>query len=104
MIAVGEPCCEFSQVALADRLTAHGAERPWPGRPAVHQYEFHCPSPNEEQSKRHLACTSARARRNFSAMKSTEGRRSITPSQPEEPSSTIERSFGTIDLRHRDQG
>jgi hypothetical protein len=60
MIAVGEPRCEFSQVALSDRLTAHGTERSRLGRPAIHQDEFHCPSPNERRSRRSLTIEIAR--------------------------------------------
>jgi hypothetical protein len=41
VIAVGEPRCKFSQVALPDWLTAQRAERLRAGCPAIHQDEFH---------------------------------------------------------------
>jgi hypothetical protein len=50
VIAVGQPRCDFSQVALPDWLTAYGTERLRPGCPAIHQDEFHMPSPNEKQN------------------------------------------------------
>src|SRR5258708_18178281 len=76
VIAVGEPCCEFSQVALSDRLTTQGTERLWPGSPAVDQDEFHVPPPDEKQISRHLACTTALPRQNFSAPNPAHSRRS----------------------------
>src|SRR5262249_27474159 len=45
VIAVGEPRCQLSQVALPDRLAAQRAERLRAGYPAVHQDEFHLPPP-----------------------------------------------------------
>src|SRR6266481_6113802 len=42
-IAVGEPRCKFSQVALPDRLTAQRTERLRAGCPAIHQDELHMP-------------------------------------------------------------
>src|SRR5437016_343107 len=104
VIAVGEPGCEFSQVALSDRLTAQGTEGSRLGRPAIHQDEFHCPSPNEKQSKRCLACMNARACRNFSAGKPAEASRSTALAQTQELSSMIERLFGIPDLQHLNQG
>jgi hypothetical protein len=46
--AVGEPRCNFSQVALSDWLTAQGTERLRSGCPAIHHDEFHVPPPNEK--------------------------------------------------------
>ena len=48
VIAVGEPCCDLSQVAPRDRLTAQRTERLRVGCPAIHQDEIHVPSPNEK--------------------------------------------------------
>src|SRR6266480_1233028 len=45
VIAVGEPRCKFSQVALTDWLTAQRTERLRAGYPAIHQDEFHMPPP-----------------------------------------------------------
>jgi hypothetical protein len=45
VIAVGEPRCKFSQVALPDWLTAQRTERLRAGCPAIHQDEFHMPPP-----------------------------------------------------------
>jgi len=47
-IAVGEPRCGFSQVALSDWLAAQRTERWWSGCPVIHQDEFHVPPPNEK--------------------------------------------------------
>src|SRR5882724_5274893 len=85
VVAVGEPRCEFSQISSSDRLTAQGTEGLLPGRPAVHQYEFHFPSPNGEQSKGRLIRSNVWARLN-----SVGSRRSIASSQTGKPSSTIE--------------
>ena len=41
VIAVGEPRCDFSQVALSDWLTAQCTKRLRPGCPAIHHDEFH---------------------------------------------------------------
>jgi hypothetical protein len=49
VIAVGEPRCDFSQVALSDWLTPPRTERLRPGCPAIHHDEFHLPPPNEKQ-------------------------------------------------------
>jgi hypothetical protein len=46
VIAVGEPCCDFSQVALPDRLTAQRTERLRAGCPAIDQDEFHVSPPS----------------------------------------------------------
>jgi hypothetical protein len=43
VIAVGEPRCDVSQVALSDWPTAQRTER-LPGYPAIHHDEFHVPS------------------------------------------------------------
>src|SRR6516164_7396303 len=45
VIAVGEPRCKLSQVALPDWLTAQRTERLRAGCPAIHQDEFHIPPP-----------------------------------------------------------
>src|SRR5438477_5660039 len=45
VIAVGDPRCKFSQVALPDWLTAQRTERLRAGCPAIHQDEFHMPTP-----------------------------------------------------------
>ena len=45
VIAVGEPRCKFSQVALPDWLAAQRTERLRAGCPAIHQDEFHMPPP-----------------------------------------------------------
>ncbi len=49
LVAVGEPRCDLSQVALSDRLTAQRTERSRPGCPAIHDDEFHVSPPNEKQ-------------------------------------------------------
>src|SRR5882757_2911877 len=105
VIAVGEPCCEFSQVALSDRLTTQGTERLWPGSPAVDQDEFHVPPPNEKQISRHVACTSAWVRQNFSAVNPADSSRSAVLSQTKGLPSTIEIAglFGILNLQHRNQ-
>src|SRR5262249_30762558 len=41
VIAVGEPRCKFSQVALPDWLTVRRTERLRAECPAIHQDEFH---------------------------------------------------------------
>src|ERR1700687_5849523 len=51
VIAVGQPRCDFSQVGLPDWLTAHGTERLRPGCPAIHQDEFHMPSPMRSRTR-----------------------------------------------------
>ena len=50
VIAVGEPRCDFSQVALSDWLTAQRTKRLRAGRPAIHQYESHVAPPNAKQN------------------------------------------------------
>src|SRR6266446_3348553 len=45
VIAVGEPRCKFSQIALPDCLTAERTERLRAGCPAIHQDKFHMPTP-----------------------------------------------------------
>ena len=47
VIAVGEPRCDFSQVAISDWLTAQRTERLRSGCPAIHQDEFHARHSNE---------------------------------------------------------
>jgi hypothetical protein len=49
LVAVGEPRCDFPQVALSDGLTAPRTERLRSGYPAIHYDEFHVSPPNEEQ-------------------------------------------------------
>src|ERR1700682_5022164 len=51
VIAVGEPCCDLSQVAHRDRLTAHRTKRSRVGCPAIHQDESHVPAPNEKAER-----------------------------------------------------
>jgi hypothetical protein len=104
--AVGEPCCEFTQIALRNRLTAQGTEGLWPGRPAIDQDEFHIPPSNEKQSKRHLACTSAWAHQSFSAVKPVESSRSVMPPQTKGTPLTIEIAglFRILELHDCDQG
>ena len=46
VIAVGEPRYKFSQVALPDWVTARRTDRLRAGCPAIHQDEFHMPSPS----------------------------------------------------------
>jgi hypothetical protein len=46
-IAIREPCCDFAQVALADWLAAHRAERLRSRSPAIHQDESHVSPPDE---------------------------------------------------------
>src|SRR5213596_83719 len=46
VIAVGEPRCKCSQVALPDWLRAQRTERFRAGCPAIHQHEFHMPPPS----------------------------------------------------------
>jgi hypothetical protein len=50
VIAVEEPRCKFSQIALPDRLTAQLTESLLAGRPTIHDDEFHVPPPNEKQN------------------------------------------------------
>src|ERR1700704_6869049 len=57
VIAVGEPCCDFSQVALPDRLTAQRTERLRAGCPAIDQDEFHVSPPSL-----HLSSTPSKPR------------------------------------------
>jgi hypothetical protein len=45
VIAVGEPRCKFSQIALPDCLTAQRTERLRAGCPAIHQDKFRVPPP-----------------------------------------------------------
>jgi hypothetical protein len=63
VIAVGEPRCDFSQVALSDWLTAQRTERLRPGCPAIHHDEFHVPPPNEKQklNKQHSSIKTNRS-------------------------------------------
>jgi hypothetical protein len=46
VIAVGELSCQFSQIALPDRLATQRAASLLAGRPAIHDDEFHVPPPN----------------------------------------------------------
>ena len=49
VIAVGElSClsCQFSQIALPDRLATQRTARLLAGRPTIHDDEFHVPPPN----------------------------------------------------------
>jgi hypothetical protein len=46
-IAVGEPCCDLSQITPRDWLTAQRTERLRNGCPAIHHYEFHLPPPHQ---------------------------------------------------------
>jgi hypothetical protein len=50
MIAVGEFCPDFPQIARPDRLTAQRTERLGAGRPAIHQHESHVAPPNAKQN------------------------------------------------------
>src|SRR3984893_13313238 len=50
MIAIREPCVDFSQIARPDRLTAQHTESLRAGRPAIHQYESHVAPPNAKQN------------------------------------------------------
>jgi hypothetical protein len=45
IVAVGEPCFDFSQIARSDGLTAQHTEGLRAGRPAVHQDESHMGAP-----------------------------------------------------------
>jgi len=45
VIAVGEPCPDFSQIVRPDWLAAQHTERLRAGRPAIHQHESHVPPP-----------------------------------------------------------
>jgi hypothetical protein len=49
LVEAGEPRCDFSQVALSDRLTAQRSERLRSGCTAIQHHEFHVPPPNEKQ-------------------------------------------------------
>jgi hypothetical protein len=55
VVAVGQPCSDFSHVALPDWLTAQRTERLRPGCPAIHQDEPHvlrpCSSRGTEQPR-----------------------------------------------------
>ena len=46
VIAVGELSCQFSQIALPDRLTTQRTASLLAGRPAIHDDEFHVSPPN----------------------------------------------------------
>jgi hypothetical protein len=46
VIAVGEPSCKLSQIALPDRLATQRTASLLAGRPAIHDDEFHVPRPN----------------------------------------------------------
>ena len=46
VIAVGEPSCKFSQIALPDRLTTQRTASLLAGRPTIHDDELHVPLPN----------------------------------------------------------
>jgi len=46
IIAVGEPCPDFPQIARPDWLAAPYTEGLWAGRPAIHQDESHVESPH----------------------------------------------------------
>ena len=50
MIAVGEPCPDFSQIAGPDWVTAQHADRLRAGRCAIHQDESHVAPPNAKQN------------------------------------------------------
>ena len=50
MIAVGEACPDFSQVASADWLTAQCTDGLLAGRSAIHHYESHVAPPNAKQN------------------------------------------------------
>jgi hypothetical protein len=51
VVAVREPCSDFSQVPPPDRLTAQRTEKIRAGCPAIHQDEFHvCCAVGAEQS------------------------------------------------------
>ena len=45
IIAVGEPCFDFSQIARSDGFTPQHTEGSRAGRPAVHQDESHVGAP-----------------------------------------------------------
>jgi hypothetical protein len=47
VIAVGEPCCDFSQITPRDWLAAQCTERLRNGCPAIHHDEFHLLPPNQ---------------------------------------------------------
>ena len=49
IIAVGEPCRDFSQIARPDWFTAQHTERLRAGRPAIHQDESHVEPPYAKQ-------------------------------------------------------
>ena len=46
VIAVGELSCQFSQIALPDRLATQRAASLLPWRPTIHDDEFYVPRPN----------------------------------------------------------
>jgi hypothetical protein len=48
VIAVGEPCRDFSQVITSDWLTTKRTERLRARRPVIHQDKFHLPPPSTE--------------------------------------------------------
>ena len=88
VIAVGEPCCDFAQVAPPDWLTTQRAERLRAGCPAIHQNEFHVPPPKEKQDT--VQCGGRLSDGGVFEMKPIELSRSILPSQADESSSSIE--------------
>jgi hypothetical protein len=50
VIAVGEVCPDFTQVACSDRLIARHTERLSAWRPFLYQYKSHVAPPNAKQS------------------------------------------------------
>ena len=50
VIAVGEVCSDFPQVACSDRLIARHTEGLSAGHPLIHQYKSHVAPPNAKQN------------------------------------------------------
>jgi hypothetical protein len=62
VIAVGELCSDFPQVACSDRLIARHTEGLSAGRALIHQYKSHVASPNAKQNTVSAAWTAVRRR------------------------------------------
>src|SRR6266498_4890394 len=100
VIAVGEPRCKFSQVALPDWLTARRTERLRAGCPAIHQDEFHTPPPRSVF--RALTRVASRQQRKLQI-------RSLQSGHPGRPrkvrlTSSSAETHRQSDIRHRRRG
>jgi hypothetical protein len=55
VIAIGELSCQFSQIALPDRLVTQRTASLLAGRPAIYDDEFHVPRPNVTRCNKAIA-------------------------------------------------